>query len=237
MAFVASAGVAVASNDAPWGYSGKKGPKSWGHLNEAYRLCERGTDQSPIDLRDAAPGEGDKLRFEYFPSPLSVWHNGHTIQVDVEKGSSFQNGRGRFELKQFHFHTPSEHTRDGKSFPLEIHLVHSNAEGALAVVGILVELGKRHPALDAVFENMPAKPGKKNVEGLFLNARALLPRKGGYDFYPGSLTTPPCSEGVSWHVLKTPLEISKQQLDAFRKVFKMNARPVQPLRDRVLREM
>lgn len=220
-----------------WSYSGTSGPTFWGRLSEKNRLCERGSDQSPIDLKDALPGEGDTLRFEYFPSPVTLRNTGHTIQVDVQNGSSFQNGRGRYELKQYHFHTPSEHTRAGKSFPMEIHLVHANDEGKLAVVGVWVELGSRNAALDAVFQNLPAKPGSVSVEGLLLNPTALLPRRGGYYVYPGSLTTPPCSEGVSWHMLKTPIQISRAQLDAFRKVFKMNARPVQPLRDRVLREM
>ena len=219
-----------------WDYVGKAGPKNWGRLAPEFKTCERGADQSPIDLRDANQGEGDKLRFEYFPSPVSVFNNGHTVQMEVEKGSAFENGRGRYELAQFHFHTPSEHTLGGKSFPMEVHLVHKGETGALAVVGVLMKVGKRHPALDAVFQNMPTQEGNQKAGGLLLNANALLPRSGGYYYYPGSLTTPPCSEGVSWHILKAPIEISQGQLDAFRKLFKMNARPVAPLSGRVFME-
>lgn len=225
-----------------WTYGGKGGPKEWGSLSPAFSICRTGADQSPIDLRGAAPGEGDRLRFEYLPTPLSLLNNGHTVQVDAARGSYFENGRGRYELAQFHFHGPSEHTVDGKAFPLEAHFVHKRVdagfEGALAVVGVLFKIGARHPVFDAVLQNAPASGASGTVAGLSLDASALLPRNGGYFYYPGSLTTPPCSEGVAWHVLKTPLEISRQQAEAFRRLFKGgNARPVQPLRDRVLREM
>jgi carbonic anhydrase len=209
----------------------------WGKLSPAFRTCETGADQSPIDLRNPSPGEGDTLRFDYAPSPLTLAHDGHTIRMDYAAGSALENGRGRYELTQLHFHAPSEHTVDGKAFPMELHLVHKDPEGHLAVVGVLFQLGQRNSAVAAVFDNMPARPGKVRVPGLLLDATALLPRKGGYFSYPGSLTTPPCDEGVRWHVLKARMTISKEQLASFRKVFGSNARPVQPLRDRVLREM
>jgi carbonic anhydrase len=238
---VAAYALAADKPHGDWSYEGKTGPKDWGKIKSDYSLCATGADQSPVDLKSPHPGEGDKLRFEYFASPLKIANNGHTFQVNLEKGSFFENGRGRFELLQFHLRTPSEHTLAGKSFPLELHLVHKNTQtdpaAQLAVVGVFLKEGKRLPALDLILREGPAKEGNVEVAGISINPQVFLPRSGGYFYYPGSLTTPPCSEGVAWHVLKEPLEASKEQIAAFRKVFKKNARPVQPLKERVLREM
>ena len=212
-----------------------------GTLSDEFRTCQSGADQSPVDLRAAVPGEGDKLRFDYFPTPLVVVNDGHVISVPYDGGSVFTNARGRYELARVEVRTPSEHTLAGKSFPMELQLVHRSAEkgeaGQLAIVSVFVKAGKANPLLKAIGDNIPAKENVARSRGLLLEATALLPRSGGYFYYPGSLTTPPCTKGVSWHVLKEPIEASREQIEALRKPFKSNARPVQPLRDRLIREM
>jgi carbonic anhydrase len=136
------------------------------------------------------------------------------------------------KLVQFHFHTPSEEKIDGKAYPMVAHLVHQNVEGKLAVVAVLLTQGKENTALDPLFENLPPSEGAKTTLGANFNAVDLLPAERGYFKYVGSLTTPPCSEGVRWQVLKRPVEVSKAQIAAFRKLYQMNARPVQPLNGR-----
>jgi len=229
------------SHQPTWSYSGKNGPRAWGTLSDEFRTCQGGADQSPVDLRAAAPGEGDKLRFDYFATPLVVMNDGHALSAMHEGGSAFSNARGRFELARIDVRTPSEHTLAGKSFPMELQLVHRGAERGdeeqLSIVSVFVKVGKANPVLEAIRDNAPDKEGVVRVRGLLIDAAALLPRTGGYFYYPGSLTTPPCTEGVVWHVLKDPIEASKEQIEALRKPFKANARPVQPLRDRLLREM
>ena len=143
---------------------------------------------------------------------------------------------GNYKLLQFHFHTPSEEKIDGKSFPMVAHLVHKNEAGNLAVIGVLFKAGKENAALKEIFAKLPAAEGKEPLADKF-DATALLPSSLAYFSFNGSLTTPPCSEGVSWHVLKTPVEMSPKQISAFKKIFKMNARPVQPLNDRKVIEV
>jgi carbonic anhydrase len=228
-----------------WSYQGKLGPKNWSELETQNTLCSKGVDQSPVNLSRPQDGEGDSLRFEYFASQLVILNNGHTIEFHTDKGSVFHNGKADFLLKQIHFHTPSEHTINGKSYPMEIHFVHgpslaSQAEGVgnanqSAVVSVMATLGERNPALDTLFTNIPKQGQKKSIPGIFINPASFLPHSKGYFYYPGSLTTPPCSEGVQWHVFKEPIQISKQQLQHYRTFFKNNARPLQPLRDRIVR--
>jgi carbonic anhydrase len=158
-----------------------------------------------------------------------VINNGHTIQVNLEPESSIDVGGKKFELAQFHFHTPSEHAFDGDRAAMEVHFVHKTAEGKLGVVGILMdEKGAANAALEPVFAAM-AKPGPVAVD-----LPAILPRKHGYYAYEGSLTTPPCSEGVQWMVLKERLHVSPRQVKEFKKLFQANARPIQDLHDRVV---
>lgn len=221
---------------AHWEYKGETGPEKWGDLAEEFAVCKTGKSQSPVDLKAGIDAELPKLKFDYQAVPLKVLNNGHTIQMD-QKGAGKAKIDGKdYDLLQFHFHAPSEHTVDGKVYPMEVHLVHKNAEGRLAVVGIMIKEGKENAALKAAWDNMPEKGGEeKTVSGAKINPTDLLP-KGGQDFhrYAGSLTTPPCSEGVLWTVLKDPIEMSAAQIDKFKTVVHENARPVQPLHDRFL---
>jgi len=239
LAIFAAAAFAVvpaiaADHAAHWTYEGKGGPDKWGDLEKDFAGCKLGKEQSPIDIdtKAAAAAKLPKIEFAYKPVPLSVVNNGHTVQVNYDKGSTIKVGKDTYELLQYHFHTPSEEKVDGKPYPLVAHLVHKNAEGKLAVVAVFFDKGAENAALKPVFSAMPAKAGEKKDPAVKVNAADLLPANGSYYTFKGSLTTPPCSEGVRWLVLKTPVTLSAEQGEAFRKIIPMNARPVQPLNGR-----
>ncbi len=222
-----------AADHAPhWEYAGKAGSAHWAELDEGFAACKLGKEQSPIDIRGAKAEALAPIGFEYSSSPAEIVNNGHTVQVNLAKGGAIKLASGEYQLVQFHFHTPSEEKVNGKRYPLVAHLVHKNDAGALAVVAVLFKLGHENGALKQVFAGLPAKAGDKHaLEGDF-DPAAMLPAQRGYYAYMGSLTTPPCSEGVHWQVLRKEVEISKGQLAAFRKLYAMNARPVQPLNGR-----
>lgn len=225
---------AGASFQPHWGYEGAHGPEHWGSLDPAFAVCGNGREQSPIDLTGAEPGELSEIGFDYAPSPISIGNNGHSIQVDYQAGSGIVLDGTRYELVQFHFHHRSEHTVDGADFPLEMHLVHAGADGALAVVGVFLDEGGANEALAPVFGQMPGEAGPPAVVPGTVDAAALLPGRRTTWRYPGSLTTPPCSEGVSWLVMTEPVTASRGQVEAFRALFPVNNRPVQPLNGRRL---
>ncbi len=220
-----------------WGYGGNAGPGHWGSLEKDFETCKLGHEQSPIDISTKATQKADlpAIGTSYKSSAGELVNNGHTIQVNLADGGAAQLPSGSYRLLQFHFHTPSEEKIDGKHFPLVAHLVHKNEAGNLAVIGVLFKQGKENQALKDIFAALPAHEGKEALKSDF-DATALLPANLGYYAFKGSLTTPPCSEGVAWQVLKTPVELSRAQLQAFQKVFKMNARPVQPLNGRQVLE-
>jgi len=217
-----------------WGYQGELGPDHWGSLDPAFAVCTGGREQSPIDLRGAAREALSEIVFEYAPSPISIQNNGHTIQVDYQAGSGIVLDGTRYGLTQFHFHHRSEHTVDGADFPLELHLVHEDAAGALAVVGVFLEEGAANEALAPVWRHLPAEAGPAALVAGTLDAAALLPERRTTWRYSGSLTTPPCSENVRWLLLDTPVALSAAQIAAFTAIYANNARPVQPLGDRDL---
>lgn len=219
-----------------WGYSGSEGPEFWGDLAKEFAVCKSGTKQSPVDIKGGIEAELDPLAFDYKAVPLKVLNNGHTIQVPAEGAGTLKFRDQEFKLLQFHFHAPSEHTAEGKSAPMEVHLVHKNDAGQLAVVGVFMNEGKENAALKAVFDNMPKSAQETEVKSASFNPADLLPGDKSVDFhhYIGSLTTPPCSEGVRWIVLDKDIEVSKAQIDAFKSIFPMNARPVQKAQDRFL---
>ncbi|MBJ7313233.1 carbonic anhydrase [Rugamonas sp. CCM 8940] len=221
---------------AHWSYSGHGDPAHWSELQPDFASCKLGKEQSPIDIRDAAKAELPALGFSYAAGRAEVVNNGHTIQVNVGDGNSAKLGGADYKLLQFHFHTPSEEKVNGKAYPLVAHMVHKNAEGKLAVVAVLFSEGKENPLLKKVFAKMPRQADGKAELAEPLNPADLLPAAQGYYAFMGSLTTPPCSEGVRWQVLKQPLEISKDQLATFRKLYPMNARPVQALNGRSLQQ-
>lgn len=234
-ALMAGAAYVQAADQAPhWEYSGKAGTAHWAELDQGFSACKLGKEQSPIDIRGAKAQKLEPIGFHYTGSPAEIVNNGHTVQVNLANGGTIKLASGDYKLVQFHFHTPSEEKINGKSYPLVAHLVHKNDAGALAVVAVLFKQGHENSALKQVFAGLPAKAGEKHaLEGDF-DVANFLPAQRAYYAYMGSLTTPPCSEGVHWQVLKREVEISKSQLAAFRKLYAMNARPVQPLNGRAI---
>ncbi len=235
-ALALSNGALAADSHAPhWGYGEAA---RWGDLSADFKECKLGKEQSPIDIPTKATEKAKlaAIGFNYQAGAGEVVNNGHTIQVNLKGAGSAKLAGGDYQLLQFHFHTPSEEKMDGKNFAMVAHLVHKSAAGGLGVVGVMFKEGRENAALKSVFEAMPAKAGGKAALKANLNVADFLPGDKGYYAFRGSLTTPPCSEGVAWHVLKQPVELSKAQIDAFRKLYKMNARPVQPLNGRKIQE-
>lgn len=232
-ALLAASCLSHAADHTHWGYEGHEGADHWGKLDPAFKTCKIGKEQSPINITSATKSADLKpIAFAYTAGAADIVNNGHTIQVNLANGGSIKLGADEFKLLQFHFHTPSEEQIDGKSFPLVAHLVHKSADGKLAVVAVLFTLGKENAALKNVFNAMPTQSGaSKPLAGGF-NAASLLPQDQAYYAFKGSLTTPPCSEGVRWQVLKQPVEMSVEQFAAFKAIYPMNARPVQPLHGR-----
>lgn len=218
-----------------WSYHGNEGPENWGKIAAEFATCSAGKNQSPIDISGVAEAELKSIEFNYQDSPLKLINNGHTIQVNVAPGSTISVNGHEYQLAQFHFHSPSEHTVEAKSFPLEAHFVHKDKAGNLAVVGVLLKEGAENAALAPVWANMPGEVGKeKSVDGVTVSAKALLPSKPEYYRYSGSLTTPPCSEGVTWLVMTEPMEVSKAQVEKFHSLMGGDTnRPVQPVNARL----
>lgn len=221
-----------------WGYKGEGAPDKWGSLKPDYELCGKGQQQSPINIEGPSKGGNvGPIAFSYSASPLKVLNNGHTIQANYQPGSSIRIGEETYNLLQLHFHSPSEHLVKGASSNMEAHLVHKNDKGQLAVVGVMIKEGKANSNIQAIWDNIPQEVNKeKTVDGATLNAANLLPQDKSYYHYKGSLTTPPCSEGVRWFVLKTHMEASAEQITKFLSVVHENARPAQPLQGRSIVE-
>jgi len=220
-----------------WEYEGNTdGPGQWGQLDDRFAACSTGKAQSPIDLKSPVEASLTNIKFDYKPSALNIFNNGHTVQVNYDAGSSITFNETKFDLLQFHFHHPSEHTLDGKAFAMELHFVHKSAAGNLAVVGVMITEGKENEALKSVFDNLPTTKGDPQPTQLMTDAGKIIPHNAGYYTYSGSLTTPPCTEGVRWLVLNQPIELSAAQIEAFGKIFELDARPVQALNDRDLLE-
>lgn len=237
---VAAGGAAMGSGSAAhathWDYSGEFGPNAWAHMNPEYATCAKGQRQSPIDIRDGIGVDLAPIEFDYRPSGFSVADNGHTIQVNVERGNGITVMGRRYELLQFHFHRPSEERINGRQFDMVAHLVHKDAEGRLAVVAVLLQAGTSHPVIQQVWNNLPLEKGDEMRPSTQINVAELLPEQRGYYTYMGSLTTPPCTEGVLWMVLKQPSSLSGEQLKIFSRLYPMNARPLQPSSGRLIKE-
>ena len=224
-----------ASSGANWSYSGKMGPDYWGDLSHDYIMCKVGKNQSPIDISGAVSASLTPLNIYYDVKAKTFLNNGHTLKAKMKDGAKLYIDGKEFKLIQFHFHTPSENTIDGKYYPMEAHFVHSTKNGELAVVGVMFKIGKFNPAIQKLIDNMPKKVGEeKNICQTNLKAKDLLPKSLEYYRFNGSLTTPPCSEGVRWFVLKEPVEVSKEQVRAFEKVMGKNNRPLQDINARVI---
>lgn len=210
-----------------WSYGGDLGPTHWGELSTEYQICGRGQHQSPIDL-DMVQARAGAVGFHYRPIEVNLLNNGRTIQQTGDEHCTLTLDNQVYQLLQFHFHTPSEHLHKGRHYPMELHLVHRHpASGALAVVGIWVTPGGPQPELAAMGNYLPPQPGKTSRAPRPINPANLLPLDRRLVRYSGSLTTPPCSEGVTWLVMATPLEASVQQIEAFHRLLGNNARPLQ----------
>ncbi len=216
-----------------WGYGAADGPERWGSLAPEFAACSLGREQSPIDLADAESRPLPEIAFDYAPGPVSVLHDGHNLVWNFSPGSAITVSGKRFDLQQFHLHHPGEHTVEGAGFPLELHLVHADSKGALAVVGVFLREGESNRALAPVWRELPEDEAPPRAAGV-LNPRGLLPGSRTTWRYRGSLTTPPCSEGVSWFVMTEPVAVSREQVEAFRRIVGRNARPPQPRNGREL---
>ena len=231
----APAGKADHGGHAAWSYAGNSGPAHWGDLKTNYKTCKTGTTQSPVDFRQPLTAGLPDIKFDYRISELTVLNNGHTVQVNVPAGSSMISGGKKFELLQFHFHTGSEHRVNGRQYPIEMHLVHKSADGQLAVVGVFMEAGRKNIALSEIWRHLPKnKAAPQTIASVAINPRDLLPNDRKYFRYMGSLTTPPCSEGVHWHVMVEPLKISPNQIKTASSIMGDNARPAQPRLNRLV---
>ncbi|VAX12308.1 Carbonic anhydrase, alpha class [hydrothermal vent metagenome] len=233
-----------------WGYSGPAGPGKWGSIANEFVLCGSGKHQSPVDIKNEKPAALYPLRFQYQSIPLRVVNNGHTLQANYDTvsgdqiisiggkpypiqaipvyNSSLMVGDVSYKLLQLHFHSPSEHARKGERYAMEVHLVHKNANGNLAVVSVLLKRGRQNPTLQKVLDNVSSNINEiKVAQGTSISAADLLPRKHQLFHYSGSLTTPPCSENVNWFVMKTPMTVSDKQVTQFLNLIGKNARPLQ----------
>jgi carbonic anhydrase len=219
-----------------WDYAGDGGPAAWGKLKPEFAKCASGTRQSPIDIRDGIGLQLEAIEFDYRPAGFAVIDNGHTVQVNVERGSSLAVGGRRYDLLQFHFHRPSEERINGRQYDMVAHLVHKDPEGKLAVVAVLLEKGAAQPVLQQVWNNLPLEKHEEQRARGTLDLNRLLPEDRRYYTYMGSLTTPPCSEGVLWMVMKQPVPVAPEQVGVFSRLYPMNARPVQPTSGRMIKE-
>jgi carbonic anhydrase len=230
----------TAKGGAHWGYSGSVGPENWAKLSAEFATCAKGRRQSPIDLvdRDLSPLNLEQVKFEYAPAAFQVVHNGHTIEVRPAGDNQIVARSKNYKLLQFHFHHPAEERFNGKGFALDAHFVHRADDGELAVVTVLFEEGASNPELQRLWDYMPldSNGSERSREGVTLNPVSMLPEeRTKYLQYIGSLTTPPCTEGVVWIVMRQPVTASAEQIALFRKMVGMNARPVQAVNGRLIK--
>jgi carbonic anhydrase len=221
-----------------WGYSGDVGPTNWGKLNPKFHMCSEGKQQCPINVVPTKDVNLPPLDLKYTKSSKNIIDNGHAVQVNMQKGNIFVIDGVPYELKQFHFHTPSENHIKGKSFPMEAHFVHASKDGKLAVIAVMFVEGAANPTLGKIEKEFPLEHNKaKDLTFSQEYLNVMLPENKDYYKFMGSLTTPPCSEDVKWFVLKTPITASKKQIEAMHKqINKENNRPIQPTNGREILE-
>lgn len=220
-----------------WSYDGDLGPSHWAALDPDFAICQSGHHQSPIDIRNPQEADLPPIQFDYKPSPLHIIDNGHTIMINYAPGSSIRVGEKQYVLKQFHFHRPSEEQVDGKSYEMSVHLVHADEHGNMAVVAVLLKRGSENRLINELWSDVPSeKEHEERLDTVRINAKALLPKDLAYYTFTGSLTTPPCTENVTWFVLKHPVTVSTAEIQQFERAYRHNARPPEPLYDRVVME-
>lgn len=226
-----------AAHGAHWDYEGKEGPQNWAKLSPEFAACGAGKFQSPIDIREGIRLNLDPIKFDYKPTPLRILDNGHTVQVNYGMGSSITVNGEKYSLVQFHFHKPSEERIEGKQFDMVVHLVHKNMMGQLAVVAVMLRNGAPNPLMQTLWTHLPLQQGKEGMpKNVSIDANQFLPQDRAYYTFLGSLTTPPCTEGVLWLVMKTPMQVSRTQISAFGRLYENNARPVQQANRRLIKE-
>lgn len=232
-AATARAEEAHAAHEVHWSYEGTGSPEHWGDLKPEYDTCKLGKSQSPVNIRTKAQAKQHDITFSYNGVATDIVNNGHTIQVNMAPGSTITVGSKSYTLLQFHFHSPSEHTLNGRHAPMVVHMVHKSDDGQLGVIGVMMDLGKENPVLAPLWANMPQnKDGKVALDNMKIDLMSLLPASTTYYSYEGSLTTPPCSEGVHWMVMSNRTTVSKEQVAAFTKLFPHSTRPLQALNGR-----
>jgi carbonic anhydrase len=220
-----------------WDYGDSHGPSHWGELKPEFAPCKVGHRQSPVDIRNPQKADLPPIQFDYQPSPLHIIDNGHTVMINYAPGSFMSVSGKKYALKQFHFHRPSEEKINGKGYEMVVHLVHADQEGTLAVVAVLLQKGEDNPLVHELWNNLPKdKEKEESLNNVQVDVARLLPADRGYYTFPGSLTTPPCSENVTWFVLKQPVSVSAAEIEQFSKLYRHDARPTQPLYDRVVLE-
>jgi len=222
-------------HDAEWGYTGKQGPQFWGTLSPKYHLAKDGKQQSPIDIqtKDAITESLPPLTFKYRKERVSAVNNGHSIQHNEQPGSFLHVGDHRYSLEQYHVHVPSEHTIDGKHADMEMHFVHKSSSGKVAVVAVMVNADSKNPVDLPAYKELPTQKGERVVaDQVSRNAIDFIPKDHSYLRYMGSFTTPPCTEGIRWFMMKTPISITPAVLAEVKGIIGGNNRPVQKLNDR-----
>lgn len=213
---------------ADWSYMGDNGPETWGGLSSDFRTCGRGRRQSPIDLSGTMRSKSVPIALAYRPSPVEIANTGHTIQLRFKDGGGVVLDSVRYDLQQVHFHTPSEHAVSGKRSAMEAHFVHKNPKGEFLVIAVMLELGAADPIMGPIWAALPPTPGDpRPIENSLLNPRDMMPQIESFYTYSGSLTTPPCREGVTWMVFDQPMTIAPEQSDAYTKLIGLSARPLQ----------
>ena len=244
---LAHAGVSPASSPAEshaqpvlpppaWDYAGPGAPEAWARLRPDYARCANGQRQSPIDIRGGIAVDLEPIRVDYRPSAYSVTDTGHTVRVDVDAGNAITVMGRRYELQEFHFHRPAEERVDGHQYDMDVQLVHRSADGHVAVIAVLLDQGAAQPVVQAVWNNLPLEKYDPLRADAPLDPAQLLPSDRRYYTYMGSLTTPPCDEGVLWMVMQKPVSVSAQQVDIFTHLYPMNARPLQQADGRLIKQ-
>jgi carbonic anhydrase len=219
-----------------WSYEGELGPSNWSKINVDWVKCGTGNRQSPIDLRDGIKVNLEQIAFDYHPSSFNEVNNGHTIQVTVGGGNFITVGNQTYELQQFHFHRPSEERINGKGTEMVMHLVHRSAEGKIAIVAVLLERGAAHSLMQTIWDNLPLEKQEVVAPAIVIDPKDALPDRREYFTYMGSMSEPPCNEGVLWLVFKQPRQASPAQMALFSRLYPLNARPVQSTAGRMIKE-
>jgi carbonic anhydrase len=227
---------AIPSGPREWNYSGENGPQAWARLSSDYAQCGQGQRQSPIDLRDGIKVDQEPIAFDYRPSYFRITDTGRTIQVDYGPGSTIKTMGRTYTLVSIQFHQPSEERIEGRSFDMSAHLIHRDPQGHVAVVAVLLQEGHTNDTLQTLWNNLPLERNDAYQPDSPIDANRLLPEQRGYFSYMGSITTPPCTEGVLWLVMKQPIEVSRDQIDVFGRFYRNNIRPIQPTAERIIKE-